>query len=113
MILRRKMDCYNPANNAVNGRFQQRRDRKRHAGEAKMARIRKAAVAKRLARRDFLKTSAGAAAFASFGIARKAFAAEPVNIGGLYPVTGSFAQSDRPASTPPNSRSKWSTMQAA
>jgi branched-chain amino acid transport system substrate-binding protein len=27
-----------------------------------------------------------------FGIARKAFAAEPVNIGALYPTTGSFAQ---------------------
>jgi branched-chain amino acid transport system substrate-binding protein len=48
--------------------------------------------AKRRSRRDFLKKSAGAVAFASFGIARKAFAAEPVNIGALYPVTGSFAQ---------------------
>jgi branched-chain amino acid transport system substrate-binding protein len=57
-----------------------------------MAKTKSASAAKRLARRDFLKTSAGAAAFASFGIARKAFAAETVNIGGLYPVTGSFAQ---------------------
>jgi branched-chain amino acid transport system substrate-binding protein len=48
--------------------------------------------AKRRSRRDFLKKSAGAVAFATFGIARKAFAAEPVNIGALYPVTGSFAQ---------------------
>src|SRR5271156_5846581 len=47
---------------------------------------------RRRGRRDFLKASAGAAALATFGIARKAFAAEPVNIGGLYPVTGSFAQ---------------------
>jgi branched-chain amino acid transport system substrate-binding protein len=57
-----------------------------------MATVRSASAAKRLARRDFLKTSAGAAAIATFGIARKAFAAEPVSIGGLYPVTGSFAQ---------------------
>jgi branched-chain amino acid transport system substrate-binding protein len=49
-------------------------------------------AAQRHGRRDFLKKSAGAAAFATFGIARKAFAAEPVNIGALYPVTGSFAQ---------------------
>jgi branched-chain amino acid transport system substrate-binding protein len=48
--------------------------------------------AKRRSRRDFLNKSAGAVAFATFGIARKAFAAEPVNIGALYPVTGSFAQ---------------------
>jgi branched-chain amino acid transport system substrate-binding protein len=57
-----------------------------------MMTVRRAVAAKRLARRDFLKTSAGAAAFASFGIGHKAFAAKPVNIGGLYPVTGSFAQ---------------------
>jgi len=49
-------------------------------------------LAKRRNRRDFLKKSTGAVALAAFGIARKAFAAEPVNIGGLYPVTGSFAQ---------------------
>jgi len=57
-----------------------------------MATTRSATLARRLARRDFLKKSAGAIATATFGIARKAFAAEPVNIGGLYPVTGSFAQ---------------------
>src|SRR3974390_3649783 len=49
-------------------------------------------LTKRRSRRDFLKKSTGAVALAAFGIARKAFAAEPVNIGGLYPVTGSFAQ---------------------
>jgi len=49
-------------------------------------------LAKRRNRRDFLKKSTGAIALAVFGIARKAFAAEPVNIGGLYPLTGSFAQ---------------------
>ena len=49
-------------------------------------------LAKRRNRRDFLKKSTGAVALAAVGIARKAFAAEPVNIGGLYPVTGSFAQ---------------------
>ena len=57
-----------------------------------MTAIRSSAVAKRRGRRDFLKKSAGAAALATFAIARKALAAEPVNIGGLYPVTGSFAQ---------------------
>ena len=47
-------------------------------------------------RRDFLiKTAGGALAagtLAAFGMPRIAHAAEPVNIGGLYPVTGSFAQ---------------------
>jgi len=60
--------------------------------EVKMAMTRNSTFAKRRGRRDFLKASAGAVALATFGIARKAFAAEPVNIGGLYPVTGSFAQ---------------------
>jgi branched-chain amino acid transport system substrate-binding protein len=57
-----------------------------------MATNRSSAFAKRRDRRDFLKKSAGAVALATFGITGKAFAAEPVNIGGLYPVTGSFAQ---------------------
>ena len=48
--------------------------------------------AKRGNRRDFLQKSAAAVGVATFAIARKAFAAEPVNIGALYPVTGSFAQ---------------------
>lgn len=57
-----------------------------------MATNRNSTFVKRRDRRDFLKKSSGAVAFAAFGIARKAIAAEPVNIGGLYPVTGSFAQ---------------------
>jgi branched-chain amino acid transport system substrate-binding protein len=57
-----------------------------------MATNRSSAFAKRRDRRDFLKKSAGAVALATFGITSKASAAEPVNIGGLYPVTGSFAQ---------------------
>ena len=57
-----------------------------------MAINRSSTFAKRHGRRDFLKKSASAVALATFGIARKAFAAEPVNIGGLYPVTGNFAQ---------------------
>ena len=61
-------------------------------GEEMMATIWNSTLAKRRNRRDFLKKSTGAVALAAFGIARKAFAAEPVNIGGLYPVTGSFAQ---------------------
>jgi branched-chain amino acid transport system substrate-binding protein len=47
-------------------------------------------------RRDFLAKTAGGAlaagALAAVGIARESRAAESVNIGGLYPVTGSFAQ---------------------
>ena len=61
-------------------------------GEEMMATTWNSTLAKRRNRRDFLKKSTGAVALAAFGIARKAFAAEPVNIGGLYPVTGSFAQ---------------------
>jgi branched-chain amino acid transport system substrate-binding protein len=45
----------------------------------------------RRTRREFLASSAAAGTLAAFGI-RKSAAAEPVNIGGLYPVTGSFAQ---------------------
>jgi branched-chain amino acid transport system substrate-binding protein len=50
--------------------------------------------ARRQGRREFLKGSASTVlgAVASFGILRRSRAAEPVNIGGLYPVTGSFAQ---------------------
>lgn len=52
--------------------------------------------ASRHGRRDFLTKSAGGAlaagALAAFGIPRKSRAAESVNIGALYPVTGSFAQ---------------------
>lgn len=49
---------------------------------------------KSLRRRDFLiKTAGGALATTAFGaIPLRGWAAEPVNIGGLYPVTGSFAQ---------------------
>jgi branched-chain amino acid transport system substrate-binding protein len=45
-------------------------------------------------RRDFLKTAGGlaAGAVAAAGLPRSLRAAEPVNIGALYPVTGSFAQ---------------------
>ena len=44
------------------------------------------ALARRRSRREFLKKSAGAVlgAVASFGVLRRARAAEPVNIGGLY-----------------------------
>ncbi len=49
---------------------------------------------KSLRRRDFLtKTAAGALAAGAFGaVPLRGWAAEPVNIGALYPVTGSFAQ---------------------
>jgi len=48
-------------------------------------------LATRRRRRDFLKAS-GAMAAAALGFPRISSAAETVNIGGLYPVTGSFAQ---------------------
>src|SRR5262249_44527506 len=50
--------------------------------------------AKRLGRRDFLIKSSGAlAATAIYSInIRSSAAADTVNVGGLYPVTGSFAQ---------------------
>src|SRR6516162_6355330 len=49
---------------------------------------------KRLGRRDFLVKSSGALAAGAVGAfnIRTAAAADTVNIGGLYPVTGSFAQ---------------------
>jgi branched-chain amino acid transport system substrate-binding protein len=51
---------------------------------------------RRQGRRDFLTKTAGGAlaagALAAFAGPRRSAAAEPVNIGGLYPVTGSFAQ---------------------
>lgn len=49
---------------------------------------------KSLRRRDFLiKTTGGVLATAAFGaVPLRGWAADPVNIGGLYPVTGSFAQ---------------------
>src|ERR1041385_1966904 len=47
--------------------------------------------AKRLGRRDFLIQSSALAAASTFNI-RTAAAVDTVNIGGLYPVTGSFAQ---------------------
>jgi branched-chain amino acid transport system substrate-binding protein len=54
----------------------------------------KRSAAKKIGRRDFLVKSSGvlaAGAFTAFGI-RTGAAADVVNIGGLYPVTGSFAQ---------------------
>ena len=48
---------------------------------------------KLLHRRDFLIKIAGGAVAAAFGaVPLRGFAAEPVNIGALYPVTGSMAQ---------------------
>jgi branched-chain amino acid transport system substrate-binding protein len=48
---------------------------------------------KLLRRRDFLIKTAGGAVAAAFGaVPLRGFAAEPVNIGALYPVTGSMAQ---------------------
>jgi branched-chain amino acid transport system substrate-binding protein len=52
------------------------------------------ALSKRQSRREFLlKTGGGALAATAFGaIPLKGWAADPVNIGGLYPSTGSMAQ---------------------
>src|ERR1700759_5826893 len=50
-------------------------------------------VSKRQSRRKFLKNAGAAAAAASFGaVPRRGWAADPINIGGLYPTTGSMAQ---------------------
>jgi branched-chain amino acid transport system substrate-binding protein len=59
-----------------------------------MKKSRNQMLVKPLRRRDFLiKTAGGALATTAFGaIPLRGWAAEPVNIGGLYPVTGSFAQ---------------------
>jgi branched-chain amino acid transport system substrate-binding protein len=56
--------------------------------------MRSTACPKRQRRRDFLiKTAGGAIAASALGaIPLRLKAAEPVNIGALYPVTGSFAQ---------------------
>ena len=64
---------------------------------------------RRKTRREFLIESAGGAlAAGAFGAyPMRGCAAEPVNIGGLYPVTGSWRRSGQVASTPPNSRCRW------
>ncbi len=62
-------------------------------GETKMRTSGNKASGTRHGRRDFLTRTAGAAlAAGALGRPRRAAAAEMVNIGGLYPVTGSFAQ---------------------
>jgi branched-chain amino acid transport system substrate-binding protein len=65
-------------------------------GEVTMETSRNQSLRRRYGRRNFLTTAAGGAiaagTVAALGIPRRALAAEPVNIGGLYPVTGSFAQ---------------------
>jgi branched-chain amino acid transport system substrate-binding protein len=65
-------------------------------GEVTMEKSQSQGMRKRQRRRDFLIKTAGGAvaagALAKLGMPRLARAAEPVNIGGLYPVTGSFAQ---------------------
>jgi branched-chain amino acid transport system substrate-binding protein len=59
-----------------------------------MKQSKRRAASKGQNRRDFLiKAGGGAAAAAAFGAyPLRGWAADPVNIGGLYPVTGSFAQ---------------------
>jgi branched-chain amino acid transport system substrate-binding protein len=61
-----------------------------------MARSKTRAARNRQHRRDFLRKTAGGAlaagALAVFGWPRRSAGAGVVNIGGLYPVTGSFAQ---------------------
>ncbi len=50
-------------------------------------------LSKRQSRRKFLKNAGAAAAAASFGaVPLRGWAADPINIGGLYPTTGSMAQ---------------------
>jgi branched-chain amino acid transport system substrate-binding protein len=60
-----------------------------------MEKLSNSASERRRCRRDFLKlaaTAIAAGALPSVGFLRQPRAAESVNIGGLYPVTGSFAQ---------------------
>ncbi len=59
-----------------------------------MKKSRSGTPTKSLRRRDFLiKAAGGVLATAAFGaVPLRGWAADPVNIGGLYPVTGSFAQ---------------------
>src|SRR5215471_997523 len=59
-----------------------------------MKRSRRRLLSKRQSRRDFLANAGrGAVAATAFGAyPLRGWAADPVNIGGLYPVTGSFAQ---------------------
>jgi len=47
-------------------------------------------LSKRPSRRKFLKTALAAGAFGAVPL--RAWAADPVNIGALYPTTGSMAQ---------------------
>jgi branched-chain amino acid transport system substrate-binding protein len=50
-------------------------------------------LSKRQSRRKFLKNAGAAVAAASFGaVPLRGWAADPINIGGLYPTTGSMAQ---------------------
>jgi branched-chain amino acid transport system substrate-binding protein len=58
-----------------------------------MKRSQRQITLKRQSRRKFLKTAGGAMAAGAFGAyPLRGWAADPVNIGGLYPVTGSMAQ---------------------
>src|SRR5262249_27569575 len=51
------------------------------------------ALSKRGSRRKFLKAAGGALAAGAFGaVPLRGWAADPVNIGALYPTTGSMAQ---------------------
>ncbi len=69
-------------------------DRRRFAASAAMERSARPTSARSLRRRDFLiKAAGGALATAAFGaVPLRGWAADPVNIGALYPVTGSLAQ---------------------
>jgi branched-chain amino acid transport system substrate-binding protein len=62
-------------------------------GEMKMSASSRQALTLQCGRRDFLVRSTSAVlAAGALGIPRASRAAEPVNIGALYPTTGSFAQ---------------------
>jgi len=58
-----------------------------------MAGTRRRTSSKRQSRRTFLKTTGGALVAGAFGaVPLRGWAADPVNIGALYPTTGSMAQ---------------------
>jgi hypothetical protein len=69
-------------------------------------------LSKRQSRREILLKTGGILAAGAFGaVPLRGWAADPVNIGALYPTTG--RKSASAALLPPSSRSRWSTTRAA
>jgi hypothetical protein len=72
------------------------------------------ASSKRQGRREFLIKTGGILAAGAFGaVPLRGWAADPVNIGALYPTPEAWRRSASAVSLPPSSPSKWSMMPAA